>query len=46
MPNLDLCTQLTNKPFKLLHSGTVKLSPELYFVSTIARKADPNGCAD
>jgi hypothetical protein len=34
MLHLDFRTQLMNKHFELLHSGTVKLSPEMYFVST------------
>jgi hypothetical protein len=37
-PNSDFCTQLTNKQFELSHSGAVKLSPKLYFVSTEFRK--------
>jgi len=38
MPNLYFRTQLTNKHFELLHSGTVKLSPVQYFVSTKCQK--------
>ena len=37
-PNSDFRTQLPNKHFELSHSGTVKLSPELYFVSTACQK--------
>lgn len=33
MPNLDFHTQLMNIHFELLHSGIVKLRPELYAVS-------------
>ena len=38
MSNLNFRTQLMNKYFKLSHSGTVKLSPKLYFVSTECQK--------
>ena len=38
MVNLDFYIQLTNKHFKLLHSGAVQLSPKLYFVSTQYQK--------
>jgi len=36
--NPHFCTQLTNKHSKLSHSGAVKLSPEMYFVSTKGKK--------
>ena len=35
---LDFCTQLRNKNFELLHSHTVKLSPERYFEFTKCQK--------
>jgi len=34
----DLCTQLMNEHSVLSHSGALKLSPELYFVSTKCQK--------
>jgi len=37
-PNLDFRTQLTNKHFDLSHSCAVRLSPELYFVTTKFQK--------
>jgi hypothetical protein len=38
MLNSDFRTQLTNKHFELSHSGAVKLSTELYSVSTKCQK--------
>jgi len=45
MLNLNTCTQLTNKHFKLSQSGTLKLSPKLYLCLLNARKANPSGRA-
>jgi hypothetical protein len=36
--NSNFCTQLIYYHFKLSHSGNVKLSPKLYFVSTKCQK--------
>ena len=46
-PNSDFRTQLTNKHFEQSHSGAVKLSPELYFVSEqpIPVAAQVYGCS-
>ena len=37
-PNSDILTQPTNKYFDLSHSCAVKLTPELYFVTTKFQK--------
>ena len=39
MLNLNTCTQLTNKHFKLSQSGALKLSPKLYYASTKCQKS-------
>ena len=38
MPNSDFHTQLVNKHFEQSHSGALKLSLKLYFVSTKCQK--------